>query len=146
MVNHTIRHNQKTKKRPNIFFSEARGWFFYPMLSCKAFERVWNKFIEINFCVGCMVWQWFRLLQDWTFVKYWWDEHVLLWMIYIITHRGPSFHLASSKLKIRISSRNSVSLVTPPRTAASQSLICTAQWPSQWGQNFSEVTFEILFS
>ena len=59
-------------------------------------------------------------------------------------YRGPSFHLASSKLKIRISSRNSVSLVTPPRTAASQSLICTAQWPSQWGQIFSELEFEIL--
>ena len=62
------------------------------------------------------------------------------------TYRGPSFHLASSKLKIRISSRNSVSLVTPPRTAASQSLICTAQWPSKWGQIFFEVTFKIVFS
>ena len=23
-----------------------------------------------------MVWPWLRLLQDWTFVKYWWDTYV----------------------------------------------------------------------
>ena len=40
-------------------------------------QGICNKFVEINFCAGCLVWQWLRLLQDWTFVKYWWDEHVL---------------------------------------------------------------------
>ena len=36
-VNHTIKHNQKTKKMASDFFSEARAWFFDPMLSRKAF-------------------------------------------------------------------------------------------------------------
>jgi hypothetical protein len=54
-----------------IYFSEDGGWFFYdPMLSPKAFAK---KFIEVNFCVGCMVWQPNCLYQDWTAVKYWWD-------------------------------------------------------------------------
>ena len=31
-------------------------------------QDICNKFIEVNFCVGCMVSR-----QGWTFVKYWWD-------------------------------------------------------------------------
>ena len=38
-----------------------------------------NKFIEVNFCVGCMVWQPNRLFQDCTFVKYWWDTKLKTW-------------------------------------------------------------------
>ena len=41
-------------------------------LSRKAFEIA--KFVEINFCVGCMDWPWLHLLKEWTFVKYWWDK------------------------------------------------------------------------
>ena len=38
-------------------------------------QGICNRFIEMNFCVGCMVWPWKRLLQNWTFVKYWWDVY-----------------------------------------------------------------------
>ena len=64
----------KTKNQPR-FFSEVRNWFF---LFYVITQGICNKFIEINISVGCMVWPWMRLLQDWTFVKYWWDkpEHV----------------------------------------------------------------------
>ena len=37
-------------------------------------KDICNKFIEINFCFGCMVWPWLHLFQHWTFVKYWWDK------------------------------------------------------------------------
>ena len=29
-------------------------------------QRILNKFIELNFSVGCMVWPWCCLFQDWT--------------------------------------------------------------------------------
>ena len=47
-VNHTIRHNQKTKKQPQIFFLRMVADFFDPTLSRKAFA---TNFIEVNFCV-----------------------------------------------------------------------------------------------
>ena len=56
-VNHTIRHNQKTKKQPNII-SEARAWLLWPYVITKG---ICKKNIEISFCVGCMVWPWLRL-------------------------------------------------------------------------------------
>ena len=36
-------------------------------------QRILNKFIEINFSFGCMVWPWCCLFQDLLPVKYWWD-------------------------------------------------------------------------
>ena len=36
-------------------------------------QGICNKFIEVYFCVGCMVWRPNCLYQDWKFVKYWWD-------------------------------------------------------------------------
>ena len=39
-VNHTIRHNQKTKKQSQIFFSRPEADFFDAMLSRKAFQTV----------------------------------------------------------------------------------------------------------
>ena len=38
-------------------------------------QGICNKFIEVNFCVGCMVWPPNRMFQDWTFVKYWWEMY-----------------------------------------------------------------------
>ena len=55
---------------PQIFFSEARRWFFWSYVIT---QEICNKFIEINFCFGCMVWSWLHLFQHWTFFKYWWD-------------------------------------------------------------------------
>ena len=52
------------------FFSEVRCWFFRSYVIT---QSIWNKFIQVNFCVGCMVSPPNSLFQDWTFVKYWWD-------------------------------------------------------------------------
>ena len=38
-------------------------------------QGICNKFIEVNFCVGWMVWRPNRMFQDWTFVKYWWEMY-----------------------------------------------------------------------
>ena len=35
------------------FISEDGGWFFWSYVITKG---ICNKFIEVNFCVGCMVW------------------------------------------------------------------------------------------
>ena len=36
-------------------------------------QGICNKFIKLNFCVGCLVSRPNYLLQDWTFVEHWWD-------------------------------------------------------------------------
>ena len=62
----------------------AEIWCFWPLIATTTSEvkndhahvirqGICNKFIDLNFCVGCMVSQPNRLFQDWTFVKYWWD-------------------------------------------------------------------------
>ena len=61
----------KTKKHPH-FFLRLEADFFW---SYVIMQDVCNKFIEINFCLGCMVWPWLHLFQHWTFAKYWWDVY-----------------------------------------------------------------------
>ena len=60
----------KTKKTSSFFFWDRRLIFFW--ILCYQ-QDIFNKLIEINFCLGCMVWPWLRLLHHWSFVKYWWD-------------------------------------------------------------------------
>ena len=43
-------------------------------------QDICNKFIEVNLCVGCMIWRPNRMFQDRTFVKYWWDKKELVCM------------------------------------------------------------------
>ena len=43
--------------------------------------------------VGCIVWSWLRMLQDWTFVKFWWDYldivgDVILWNSWMIPRKA----------------------------------------------------------
>ena len=51
LIPYNNRHNHKTKNNL-IFLSEARGRFFW---SYVIMQGISNKFIEIHFCVGCMV-------------------------------------------------------------------------------------------
>ena len=60
----------KLKKTASFIFLRMETFF----LTYVTMQYIWNKIIEINFCLGRMVWPWFRLLQHWTFVKYWWDS------------------------------------------------------------------------
>ena len=43
----------KTKKKVHLFFWEWRLIY----LSYLIMHSIFNKFIKVNFCVGCMVWQ-----------------------------------------------------------------------------------------
>ena len=48
--------------------SEVKNNYAYVIM-----QDIYDKFIEMDFCVGFMV-SWPNcLFQDWTFVKYWWD-------------------------------------------------------------------------
>ena len=60
-----------------VFFlrMEADVFWFYLIT-----QDICNKFIEINFCFGRMVWLWLHLFQHWIFVKYWWDYFFTLYV------------------------------------------------------------------
>ena len=73
-----IRHNQKTKKRPHIFFWGQRLIF----LSYVITQGICNKFIEIIFCVGrdcacCICKILMRFLYDKDRLKY-----CIIWHMY----------------------------------------------------------------
>ena len=58
-------------KTASFIFLGMRLIFFYPIYVIM--QGICNKFIEVNFCVECMVWRPNCLNISRTFVKYWWD-------------------------------------------------------------------------
>ena len=73
-------------------------WCFWPLTASTTSEvkndhthifkqGICNKFIEVNFCVEHTVWWPNRICQDWTFVKYWWDERLA--SVHFFTSKDP---------------------------------------------------------
>ena len=69
--------------------------------ACVITQDICNKFIEVNFWVGCMVWRPNCLFQDWTFVKYWWDTKSKRPIVYIEALMASANTKALPKLDYR---------------------------------------------
>ena len=63
-------------------------------------QDICNQFIEINFCLGCMVSQPNCLFQDWTFVKYWWDVAKCCKMLPNVAKWGKCWEMLQNVVKL----------------------------------------------